>query len=172
MKRMGLFVLLLLPSGGIAQNLSTPRVIVDKLSSPKYPPLALQARIAGSVELDITVRPDGSVESIALNTGQPVLVPAAIESAKKTEFECRDCNKPKVYRLTYKFELGNVLTCDEIDTNSGAYASANTQVSQSQDAIIVRGRPFTTCDPAGAISVRKFRSAKCLYLWRCAKRTD
>jgi TonB family protein len=172
MKRMGLFVLLMLPSGDIAQNLTTPRVIVDKLSSPKYPPLALQARIAGSVELDIAVRPDGSVESVILSAGHPILVPAAIESAKKTEFECKDCSKPMVYRVTYKFELGNVLTCDEIDANGVVYASANTQVSQSQDAIIVRGRPFTTCDAAGTISVRKFRSAKCLYLWRCAKRTD
>ena len=82
MKRMGLFVLLMLPSGGIAQNLTTPRVIVDKLSSPKYPPLALQARIAGSVELDIAVRPDGSVESVILSAGHPILVPARSEERR------------------------------------------------------------------------------------------
>jgi hypothetical protein len=74
--------------------------------------------------------------------------------------------------MTYKFEFGEAVYCKGIDANGyGIYdASAGTQVSQSQDTITVVGRPFATCDPSGTISFLKFRSAKCLYLWRCGKR--
>jgi len=173
MSSVRLFVLLALTYGAIAQNSSAPRVIVSKLSPPTYPRIALQARISGRVELNIAVRPDGSVESIALVSGHPMLKTAAIESAQKTEFECKDCHEPSsLYHVTYKFELGDALYCKGIDANGyGVYdPSADTQVSQSQDVITVLGRPYATCDPAVRISFLEFRSAKCLYLWRCGKR--
>jgi TonB family protein len=173
MSRLGLFVFVALASVVIAQSLPKPTVVVSRLSPPIYPKLALQARIATTVVLDVTVRPDGSVDSVALFSGHPMLNDAAKESAKKTAFECKDCREPSTsYRMTYQFELGDPLYCKGIDANGyGIYdVSPDTEVSQSQGVITVRGRPYTTCDPAERISFAKFRSAKCLYLWRCGKR--
>jgi TonB family protein len=173
MSRPYLFIFVALASGVIAQSLPETKVTVGRLSPPIYPRLALQARIAGNVELDVAVRPDGSVESIALVSGHPMLKTAAIESAHKTEFECKDCRDPStLYHMTYKFESGDAVYCKRFDSNGyGIYdASAATEVSQSQSTITVRGRPYETCDPTERISVVKFRAAKCLYLWRCGKR--
>ncbi|MGC2661878.1 MAG: energy transducer TonB [Bryobacteraceae bacterium] len=44
---------------------------------PIYPPLALQARIQGTVEFNITVGTDGKVQQITLLHGHPILVAAA-----------------------------------------------------------------------------------------------
>jgi TonB family protein len=173
MSRFRLFALAVLASSAFAQSLPTAKVIVVKLSVPKYPPLALQARIQGTVELNVEVRPDGSIESTHLVSGHPILKTAAVESAQKTKFECKECPEPITpYRMIYKFELGEALSCEDIDASGyGIYdANAHTRVSQSQDTITVVGRPSPTCDPAGTISFLKFRSAKCLYLWRCGRR--
>jgi TonB family protein len=110
MSRLGLFVFVALASVAIAQSLPKSTVIVSRLSPPIYPKLALQARIATSVVLDVAVRPDGSVDSVALVTGHPMLDGAAMESAQKTEFECRNCREPStLYHMTYRFELGDAL---------------------------------------------------------------
>jgi len=162
MSRLGLFVFLAVVSVAIAQSPPKPTIVVSRLSPPTYPKLALQARIATTVVLDVAIRPDGSVESVALFSGHPMLNDAAMESARKTTFECKDCGEPSTsYRMTYQFELGDAVYCKD--------ASAETQVSQSQDTIVVLGHPSGTCDPSVRISYLKFRSAKCLYLWHCGK---
>jgi TonB family protein len=173
MRRMRLFTLALLVSGALAQNSAETKVIVAKLSVPAYPELALQARIAGIVELSVAVRPDGSIESVAVVSGHPMLKAAATESAQKTEFECKDCREALTpYRMTYEFELGEAVYCKGVDANGyGIYdATADTQVSQSTDMVTVLGRPFATCDPSVKITFLKVRSAKCLYLWHCGRR--
>ena len=172
MSRLGLLIFVVLALVAIAQSLPKPTVVVSTLSPPIYPKLALQARIATTVVIDVAVRPDGSVESVALFSGHPMLNDAAKESARKTTFQCKDCREPSTsYRMTYRFELGDAVYCKGIDANGyGIYdASAGTQVSQSQDTIFVLGHPSGTCDPSGTISYLKFRSAKCLYLWHCGK---
>lgn len=79
-------------------------VVLVKLSPPVYPPLARQARIMGDVKLYIHVRKDGSVESTELFSGHPVLAPAALESARKSHFECRGCgDEISSYPMTYTF---------------------------------------------------------------------
>jgi TonB family protein len=173
MSRMRLFTLALLISSAIAQTFPETKVIVTKLSAPTYPRMALLARIAGTVELNIVVRPDGRIESIDVVSGHPMLKAAAIESAQKTEFECTDCLESLTpHRMTYKFELGEAVSCKGIDANGyGIYdATTDPLVSQSLDMITVLGRPPATCDPTVKISFLKIRSAKCLYLWHCTKR--
>jgi TonB family protein len=173
MSRLSLLVFVALASVAIAQGPPNPTIMVSRLSPPIYPKLALQARIATAVVLDVGVRPDGSVDSVALVSGHPMLNDAAKESAKTTVFECKDCHEPStLYHMTYMFELGDALYCKGIDASGyGIYdASADTEVSQSQDIVTVRGRPYATCDPAERISFVKVHSAKCLYLWRCGKR--
>jgi TonB family protein len=136
--------------------------------------LALQARIAATVELNVALRPDGRVESVALVSGHPMLTSAAIESAQKTEFLCKECREHlTLYHMTYEFRLGDAVYCKGIDASGyGIYdAIPRTEVSQAQGTITVLGRPYPTCDPAERILFVKFHSAKCLYLWRCGKRS-
>jgi TonB family protein len=174
MSRLGLFVFVAVASVACAQGLPKPTVLVSRLSPPIYPRLALQARIATAVVLDVIVRPDGTVDSVALVSGHPMLIDAAKESARKTAFECTACQEPSTsYRMTYQFELGDPISCKEIDANGyGVFdVSPDIEVSQAQGVVTIRGRPYGTWDPAQRISVAKFRSAKCLYLWRCSKRT-
>lgn len=84
----------------------TPHAIVDHLQLPVYPPLARQARIAGDVELEIKVRPNGTVASARLISGHPMLVRAAIDSATRSTFVCQECKEDTtLYSLTYTFGL-------------------------------------------------------------------
>ncbi len=60
----------------------------DRYIAPKYPPLAMQARIQGKVELQLTVQPaTGEVEKVIAISGHPILTPAALEAAKHWHFE-------------------------------------------------------------------------------------
>lgn len=171
MIRAALLAVIALASSTIGQSLPS-KVIVTKLSPPDYPRLALNSRIAGTVELNVAVRPDGNVESVTVVSGHPLLTTAAVESAHMTEFECKDCREPSTsYRMTYDFELGEVVYCDGTDANGNAIykASAETQVTVSQSTVTVLGHSRGTCDPSETISFLKFRAAKCLYLWHCGK---
>jgi TonB family protein len=171
MTRAALLVVVALASCVIGQSLRS-QVIVRKLSPPDYPRLALNARIAGKVELNVAIRSDGSVESVAVVSGHPLLTTAAVESAHQTEFECKECQGQSTpYRMTYDFELGEVVYCDGIDANGNAIykTNAGTQVTVSEGTITIFGHARATCDPSETISFLKFRSAKCLYLWHCGK---
>jgi TonB family protein len=174
MKLILALVLAVFSSVGFAQGLpSESTVKVSKLAeTTSYPDMARRARISGSVELSVIVRPDGSVESVSVVSGHPMLNPAAVESAQRTEYECKDCNQLTPHRMTYRFELGEAVFCDGIDaTGHGIYDQKSYQrVSQSGNTITVFDRPFGTCDPTVKTSFERIRSAKCLYLWRCGKR--
>ncbi len=55
--------------------------------APEYPPLAKQARISGVVRLNAIIGKDGSVESLTVLSGHPLLVQAAMESAKQWVYQ-------------------------------------------------------------------------------------
>jgi len=63
---------------------------IVKLVPPVYPPLAMKARVTGTVVLEATLTTDGRVDNIRLVSGHPMLVNAAI-----------DCVKQWVYEPTY-----------------------------------------------------------------------
>ena len=78
--------------------------VLTKLSPPVYPPLARQAAISGDVVVQLSIAQDGSVKSAQLFSGNPMLAPAALESARKSQFECAKCNEPLTsYVLTYTY---------------------------------------------------------------------
>ena len=54
---------------------------------PKYPPSAVQAHIAGTVEIGIAVSPKGDVSSARVLIGHPVLIAPAIEAIRQWTFE-------------------------------------------------------------------------------------
>lgn len=51
--------------------------------TPSYPPLAKAARVTGTVSLAVTITKEGTVENIDLISGDPLLVPSAIEAVKQ-----------------------------------------------------------------------------------------
>src|SRR5207244_5145542 len=58
-----------------AQVLNAPK--------PVYPPLAKQARIQGAVRLNVIIGKDGTVQDVAVESGHPLLVPAAIDAVRQ-----------------------------------------------------------------------------------------
>ena len=70
---------------------SIAHLVLKKLSPPVYPLLARQAMIEGDVALKIVVRPDGGIESVTVTSGHPLLMQAALDSAKQSQFECLAC---------------------------------------------------------------------------------
>ncbi|MGA2271137.1 MAG: energy transducer TonB [Bryobacteraceae bacterium] len=54
--------------------------------APEYPAVAKQLRIQGSVELEATVAENGTVESVAIVSGNVVLTRSAAAALKKWKF--------------------------------------------------------------------------------------
>jgi TonB family protein len=145
-------------------------VRLAKLSETIYPPLARQTHISGDVELALEIRADGSIQSATVVSGHPLLTPAALDSARRSQFECRDCGQvAHTYRLSYSFQLGPTEYCNLGSDSSKAAQQEEPypRVTQSQNHVTVVDRTVATCDPAGTVVRKKVRSAKCLYLWRC-----
>jgi len=88
----------------VGGDVREPRVI--NIVSPVYPKLALQARIAGTVELEATLTAGGTVEEIKVISGHPLLVAAAIDAVKQWRYEPTYLNGvpvPVILRATVMF---------------------------------------------------------------------
>ena len=147
-------------------------VVLTKLSDLIYPPLALTARIQGDAEVTIRIRQDGTVDSVEPVRGHPMLIQAALDSAKQSHFECRNCSEAVTqYSLVYSFKLTDKPCCAATDTISEQDqpgAQLHTGVTQLQNHITILAHPSCICDPSA--DVIKVRSAKCFYLWKCSRR--
>jgi protein TonB len=53
---------------------------------PVYPPIARQARIQGTVELRAIVSKAGTIESLAVLSGHPILVKSALEAVRQWRY--------------------------------------------------------------------------------------
>jgi TonB family protein len=137
-------------------------VVLTKLAQPVYPRLALQARIQGEVLITVGVRRDGSVESVSLASGHPILARAALQSAQDSEYECRRCSEAVTsYPLVYTFQL-------EVPAPGQSQAMP---VSQLGNHVTVTDEsPAIDAYSADPPSTFFRRSAKCLYLWKCGLR--
>lgn len=135
-------------------------VVLVKLSPPVYPPLARQASIFGEVKVEIAIRPDGSVASAELFSGHPMLAPAALESARQSQFERRGCrDSVTTLSLTYAFEMKDDGDC------CNAFSRAP-EITESSNRISIVAPHVCLCDPAFTLG-RRVRAVKCLYLWKC-----
>jgi len=54
---------------------------------PLYPPLAKQARIQGTVELNAIIGKDGTVQNLTVVKGHPLLVQAALDAVKQWRYK-------------------------------------------------------------------------------------
>jgi protein TonB len=54
---------------------------------PQYPPLARQTRISGTVRLHAIISKDGSVQSLSVESGHPLLVQAALDAVRQWRYQ-------------------------------------------------------------------------------------
>ncbi len=54
---------------------------------PVYPELAKRMGVAGTVKVEVTIAPNGSVKSTRVIGGHPMLVDAAVDAAKRRKYE-------------------------------------------------------------------------------------
>lgn len=75
--------LLLLGPGTAFQDVHATRV---KNAAPRYPPLARQARIQGTVRVRAGVAPDGSIRQIEVIHGHPLLIQSVLDAVRGWHF--------------------------------------------------------------------------------------
>jgi TonB family protein len=146
--------------------------IVNRLPTPSYPPMALAAHVEGDVELSLSLRSDGTIQSTAVIGGPPMLRQAALELAQQTGFECQACGASTPIRVIIRFVLGEMRPCSDEEGHLAAPLANDPylQATLSGNTITMMDRPHGTCDPASTISRNPARSAKCLFLWKCGWR--
>ena len=76
-----------------------------KFVVPRYTPLAVQARIQGEVELQLTVEvPTGEVQNASVISGHPLLTPTSLEAAKQWRFEANSLGSDRL-KVTIEYAL-------------------------------------------------------------------
>jgi protein TonB len=91
-------------SSGVAQGLLIHQV------KPMYPPLAMQARIQGTVVLQAVIAKDGTVQDLRVVTGHPLLVQAALDAVQLWRYKPYLLNDQPVEvdtQINVNFTLGN-----------------------------------------------------------------
>jgi TonB family protein len=154
---------------GAATTDLTPHAVLVELGDPIYPPLARQANVDGKVRVVVTVQPDGS-SSAEVVSGHPMLKQAALESAMKSRFECQNCTAALQYSLVYVFELNYEGDCCTA-FNAPVHVDQKPQTidqGRAEMRIVLSTLHICLCDPSSDLI--RFRSLKCLYLWKCALR--
>ena len=61
-----------------------------KTVPPVYPAIAVKMRVEGTVKLDATIDPNGSVSDVKVVSGHQLLVTAAVDAVKKWKYETGD----------------------------------------------------------------------------------
>jgi protein TonB len=69
----------------VGSNVMAGKLI--KQPRPNYPGLAKAGRIQGAVRLHVLISKDGTVESIDVVSGHPLLIPAAMEAVKQWVYQ-------------------------------------------------------------------------------------
>jgi Gram-negative bacterial TonB protein C-terminal len=139
------------------------QVVLTDLSTPTYPPVAREARIAGDETVLVKVRPDGTVESTVVESGPALLVlrQAVMDSASKSNYQCRNCKETMAYRIVYAFKI--VQRADCCNALTVAPRVEHHPEGPAQSRVNIEAEEVCTCDPAA----KRIRSLKCLYLWKC-----
>lgn len=109
-----------------------------------YPQMARIAHIQGDVWVEIELDPTGNIVALRPSVGHPILIAAATDCLRRSKFICEGCGTENhVFSARFIFKMG--------DLSAGPGGPLP----------IIPIRP----DP---LPVRRTRSAKCLYLWKCS----
>jgi TonB family protein len=77
---------ILLLSAGLKAQQATPRKLLER-TVPIYPDLARSMALQGTVKVEALVAPDGTVKSVAIKGGHPVLAQAAVNTVRRWKWE-------------------------------------------------------------------------------------
>lgn len=154
------YLIMLVTTQGVTQN---PTLRWVDFKPPVYSALARMTYRDAHVTIEVRIRSDGAVE-IQKSQGPTGLLEAALDSLKTSKIVCENCNgKMGIFSIVYEFrviEHPGSDPCSEADPNAiVASIVAGNHVS-------VTGKP--PCITVDWIPMRKARSIRCLYLWRCA----
>lgn len=148
----------------IVEKIDTPKNDVEftHFVDPKFPSLAQLANVTGDVVLQLGIHKDGSVGSVTVMSGNPMLSPAAMESAQHSQFECRGCREEiTLTSLIYSFRL-------EAAPGWPCSGETNPRIARIRNRITVTSEPRMIDIYTTSLRVP---SAKCLYLWECGRRS-
>jgi TonB family protein len=79
-----------------------------KKTPPDYPPIAKQLKIAGHVQVDVTIDAEGNVETVKVVSGNSMLTQSVITAVKKWKFTpfTQDGNATKaIAALDFDFKM-------------------------------------------------------------------
>lgn len=87
-----------------AQNAQSDEIVrrAKTRVQPAYPELAHKMNISGTVKIEVTVAPNGTVKEARVVGGHPVLAQAALDAAKRWRFEPAGAESSGV--IDFKFE--------------------------------------------------------------------
>ena len=120
----------------------SPMLRWDDFDPPLYPQMARIAHITGFVVLEVTIQPDGTA-AISHATGHPILVEAVRDSFRRSKVGCDGCGDDlHTFSVTYEFKIADP------------------------------PRPAVAATPPPVARPHTIRSIRCMYLWRCAARTQ
>lgn len=74
-------------SGNVRVSQAVMQSLLIKKVHAEYPPLARQARIQGTVVLNVLINNNGDIEHLTVFSGHPMLVPAAVEAVKHWKYK-------------------------------------------------------------------------------------
>jgi len=95
-------VLFLAPLQSPAQE-SAKRRLVDR-AAPAYPTLARSMALQGIVKVEALVEPDGSVKTVDIKGGHPVLAQAAMNAVRRWRWEPAPRESREVVELKFSPE--------------------------------------------------------------------
>lgn len=75
---------------------------VKTKADPVYPALARSLHLSGTVRIQVTVAPNGTIKSTKVIGGNPVLVQSALQALEKWKFE--PANEETTGIIPFKFE--------------------------------------------------------------------
>jgi len=91
--------------GGQETKLQNKTARALKISSqPLYPAIAKTMNLRGSVQLEVTVKPDGSVKEVRVIGGHPLLADAAVKSVKQWRYEPSGRETTEVVKINFENE--------------------------------------------------------------------
>lgn len=79
-------LLSIVPLGSGAQDSPAKRKLISQ-SAPAYPALAKSMALQGVVKVEALVAPDGSVKTVDVKGGHPVLAQAAVNTVRRWRWE-------------------------------------------------------------------------------------
>ena len=141
-------------------SLQEPQLNWVKFQTPEYPRNAQIAHIQGNIVLKFLLQPGNGIVVVKESTGHPLLLPAALESLKKSQLNCSDCGQQsQIFTVVFDFV---VASHDCKDSEVPTHVTMD-----SPSHITVLAQSICTSDPV--VYYRRIRSIRCLYLWKCAR---